>query len=92
MGRVKMTGTCFLCGRHGPVERHHIFGAALRKKSEKYGLTVYLCHWCHNEPPEGVHHNAENMLVLHRYGQEKIMRENGWSIEDFRREFYKNYL
>ena len=87
-----MMGTCFLCGRYAPVETHHIFGAALRKKSEKYGLTVDLCHWCHNEPPEGVHHNAAAMLALHRYGQEKAMRENGWSIDDFRREFYKNYL
>ena len=37
---------CFLCGRNDtgdPLERHHIFGGANRKKSEKYGLVVYLC-------------------------------------------------
>ena len=37
---------CFLCGRNGRgdrLERHHIFGAANRKLSEKYGLTVWLC-------------------------------------------------
>lgn len=87
-----MTGHCFLCGRYGPVERHHIFGGANRKKSEKYGLTVNLCHWCHNEPPEGVHHNAAAMQRLHEYGQRKAMKEQGWTAEEFRREFYKNYL
>ena len=87
-----MMGTCFLCGRYGPVEKHHIFGGALRKKSGKYGLTVDLCHWCHNEPPEGVHHNAEAMLNLHQYGERLWMEKTGGSREDFRREFTKNYL
>lgn len=86
-----MTGHCELCGRYGPLERHHIFGGALRNKSEKYGLVVYLCHWCHNEPG-GVHHNAQLMQQMHEYGQRKAMEENGWTVEDFRREFYKNYL
>lgn len=63
----------------------------MRKKSEKYGLTVALCHWCHNEKG-GVHHNAELMQQLHEYGQKKAMEENGWTVDDFRREFYKNYL
>lgn len=81
-----------MCGRYGNLERHHIFGGALRKKSEKYGLTVDLCHSCHNEPPEGAHHNKDTMQKLHEYGQRKAMKENGWTIEDFRREFYKNYL
>lgn len=85
-------GVCFLCGRHGPTEAHHIFGSALRKKSEKYGLVVDLCHNCHNEPPDGVHFNAEKMQELHEYGQRLWMEKTGGSIEDFRREFYKNYL
>lgn len=83
---------CVLCGSTKWIERHHIFGGALRKKSEKYGLVVDLCHSCHNEPPNGVHHNAKQMLKLHRYGQLKAMQENNWSIEDFRKEFRKNYL
>lgn len=86
-----MTDYCFLCGRYGPVERHHLFGGALRKKSEKYGLVVNLCHWCHNEKG-GVHFEADLMQQLHEYGQRKAMQEQGWTVEDFRREFYKNYL
>ena len=38
---------CWLCGANGysdHLDRHHIFGGPYRKKSEKYGLVVYLCH------------------------------------------------
>ncbi len=87
-----MKGTCLMCRRYGTLEQHHIFGGPYRKKSDRYGLVVGLCHWCHNEPPEGVHHNAANMAKLKQYGQRKAMKENGWSVEDFIREFGKNYL
>lgn len=87
-----MKGHCLLCGRYTQLEKHHIFGGALRKKSERYGLYVYLCHDCHNEPPNGAHFNAEVMLKLHKYGQEKFMREQNVSKEVFMHEFYKNYL
>ncbi len=88
--------SCYLCGRNGtedPLDRHHIFGGAYRKKSQKYGLVVDLCHGrCHENGPEAVHRNADTMRMLRQYGQETAMRENGWSIEDFIREFGKNYL
>lgn len=88
--------TCWLCGRNGtddPLERHHIFGGALRKKSEKYKLVVDLCGArCHRLGPEAVHQNAETMRLLHEYGQRKWMEEHHASIADFRQEFYKNYL
>ena len=87
---------CWLCGRNGaadPLDRHHIFGSSLRKKSERYGLVVDLCHdRCHIFGPLAVHNNAETMQALHEYGQRKAMEENGWTVEDFRREFHKNYL
>lgn len=85
--------TCWLCGRADRLDRHHIFGGANRKKSERYGLVVYLCHHdCHIFGHNAVHNNRHTMLLLHQYGQEKAMRENGWSTEDFIREFGKNYL
>lgn len=83
---------CFICGAVGGVERHHIFGGALRSKSDKYGLVVPLCHNCHNEPPNGVHHNREKMDMLHRWAERKMINEHGWSKERFMKEFYKNYL
>ena len=87
-----MARECFLCGRSGWIERHHIFGASNRQKSDRYGLVVDLCHECHNEPPNGVHHNKHTMLRLKQYGQKKVMYEQGWTISDFIREFGKNYL
>jgi hypothetical protein len=86
------THHCFMCGSHRWLEWHHIFGSALKKKSEKYGLVVRLCRYCHNEPPNGVHQNRERRKKLQAYAQNKAMQRYGWSVEDFIREFYKNYL
>lgn len=87
---------CWLCGKNGyydHLDKHHIFGGSRRKKSEKYGLTVYLCHnECHIFGENAVHNNSETMQRLHEYGQRKAMEENGWDIEEFRRQFGKNYL
>lgn len=83
---------CFLCGGYCACEWHHIFGGANRQKSEKYGLKVRLHHKCHNEPPNGVHHNKEVMDELHRIGQIAIMEQEGWDIPKFIAEFGKNYL
>ena len=84
---------CYICGRTEWIERHHIFnGTANRKKSEKYGLTVHLCHWCHNEPPHGVLYNQEVDARLKQIGQQTAMNEYGWTVDEFREVFGKNYL
>ncbi len=87
---------CFLCGRNGSqdrLERHHIFGAANRNLSEKYGLVVYLCgNRCHRNGPKAAHRNKETMAYLHTYGQKKAMKEQSWTAEQFRQVFGKNYL
>lgn len=84
------TDCCFFCGSPRMLEWHHIFGAANKKNSEKYGLMVRLCHNCHNEPPHGVHHNAELMRSLRRHGQ--IVFEETHSREAFRKIFGRNYI
>lgn len=83
---------CYMCGRTHWIEHHHIFGGANRKLSEKYGLVVPLCHWCHNEPPNGVHHNRENMDKLQRAGQLLAMEHYGWSEDEFREIFGRSFL
>ena len=87
---------CWLCGRNGaadPLDKHHIFGGANRKRSERYGLWVYLCHSdCHIYGKEAAHNNKDIMQALHEYGQRKAMQEQGWSVEQFIKEFGKNYL
>lgn len=87
---------CWLCGRNGytdPLDRHHVFGGANRKKSEKYGLVVRLCHHdCHIFGEQAAHRNKETMQRLHEYGQRKAMEENGWTTEQFIKEFGRNYI
>lgn len=87
---------CYLCGRNGRRDRlelHHIFGGARRKLSDKYGLVVYLCgERCHRLGEYSAHQNADVAALLHRDGQEKAMKEQGWTVEQFREIFGKNYL
>lgn len=84
---------CFLCRRFTQTEKHHIFeGGGRRMLSDRYGLWVYLCHWCHNEPPYGVHHNKKRDLELKIEGQKRIMYLRNWDEDDFRKVFRKSYL
>ena len=64
----------------------------MRERSEQYGLVVRLCHYCHNEPPNGVHQNREIRRKLQAYAQKKAMERYGWSVEEFIEKFRKNYL
>ena len=81
---------CFFCRRENvPLEIHHcINGNPGRKLSDKYGLTVYLCTACHRV----VHAHIEMRLTLKQMAQAELMKKEGWSVDDFRRIFGKNYL
>jgi hypothetical protein len=87
---------CFLCGRNAnlePLDCHHVFGAANRKKSEKYGLKVYLHHnQCHIFGKDSVHQNNEINQALKAQAQQKAMEYYGWTVDEFRNIFGKNYL
>lgn len=87
---------CWLCGRNGngdPLDAHHIFGGANRKLSERFGLVVPLCHdRCHENGRDAAHRSAATAQALHEYGQRLAMERYGWSIQDFRLIFGKNYL
>ena len=88
-----MKGICWLCGNYEELERHHIFpGRALRPLSEKYNATVDLCPWCHRIDRDAVHNSRETRKIVQDYGQRKVMREQGWTAEQFRAVFGKNYL
>lgn len=81
---------CFICGSTNWLELHHVFNASNRNNSTKYGLVVYLCHWCHNEPPNGVHHNRERMRWLKAEGQKAFIKH--YPNLDFMKIFKRNYL
>lgn len=87
---------CALCGANGaadPLDKHHVFGGALRKKSEKYGAVVYLCHHrCHIFGADSAHQSRDVRLHLKRQAQARIMFEQGWTLEEWLREFGKSYL
>jgi hypothetical protein len=87
-----MYGECYLCGRYAPLERHHVFNGPFRAKSEKYGAVVDLCHFCHNEPPDGVHFDQEADTWLKSRFQKKLMELHEWTKEEFIEQFGRSYL
>ena len=86
-----MKNRCFICGKTGYTERHHIYGSANRKYSEQYGLTVYLCPECHRTSEISAHRNKEVRITLQRIGQ-RAFEEKCGSREQFVKTFGKNYL
>lgn len=83
---------CYLCGSYEWLEEHHIFpGNPNRRISEENGFKVYLCHWCHNEPPYGVHHNKKKRLQLQQECQRRF-EEMGHTRDEFVHLIGKNYL
>lgn len=87
---VQQGERCFLCGRKAGLERHHIMsGTANRKLSEKYGLTVWLCHE-HHTGKDGVQYNRKAADSLKRLAQ--IAFEARYSHDEWMQTFRKNYL
>lgn len=84
---------CYICRARKCLELHHVYsGFGLRELSDQYGLTVWLCHTCHNEPPNGVHQNKEIRRILQARVQLIAMDHYGWSKQEFMEKFRKNYL
>lgn len=82
---------CFLCGARGEMAHHHLIpGTPGRKLSDVYGLIVPLCPRCH----ERIHgkYGSGELKVLRQYGQRLCMHEMGWTVDEFRQVFGKNYL
>ena len=81
---------CFLCGRSDKtLHRHEVYHGSNRTKSKNLGLWVCLCVSCHDE----LHHrNSEKDHYLKVYMQKRAMGRFGWTVDDFIREFGKNYI
>lgn len=79
---------CLICG-NPYVECHHVcFGRGRRQLSDKYGLTVYLCHE-HHRGNLGVHFNPG---LDHKLKQMAQRRFEEVYNEDFVKVFGRNYL
>lgn len=81
---------CWFCKTIQNLHRHHCFGGANRKQSEKYGLTIYLCGYHHNLSNESVHFDKELDLLVKQMAQKKF--EEIYSHEQFMKIFKRNYL
>lgn len=81
---------CAICFQFAPkLHRHEVFhndmGGRLRDKSKKYGLWLSVCPVCHARL-----HARDNGLK--EKAQRMAMRKYGWSLDDWRDRFGKNYL
>ena len=79
-----------MCHRVSDLHEHHIFGAANRKLSEKYGLKIWLCPEHHNMSDAGIHFNKALDLQIKQIAQREF--EDSHTRDDFMRIFGRNYL
>lgn len=80
-------GRCFVCGRFGIVEKHHIFnGSGFRKKSDADGLIVTVCRVCHDE----IHRNRSLRDEIKKCGQLVYQKKHG--AEGYLKRYRRNYL
>lgn len=83
---------CWFCGTTYDLHCHHIYFAANRKNSEKYGFKVFVCGHHHNLGGNGqcVHRCREMDLQLKRACQRKF--EETHTRDEFIRIIGKSYL
>lgn len=91
---IQKENECYLCRNFMGVEnpggeKHHIFGGARRKLSEKYGLTVKLCSYHHRDHRYGVTYNEGMSRQLKITAQGKFQER--FPQEDFIKIFGRNY-
>ena len=83
------TGRCYVCGKTGYLERHHVMSGANRKWSEVYGLTVMLCR-DHHTGKIGVHQDYILKERLEKDAQRAFEKQYGHTA--WMALFRKNYL
>ena len=80
---------CYLCGKYGAGDVHHIFnGAANRSKSEEDRMKVYLHRVCH----DWIHRHEMSDLNLKAKAQRIWCEHYGKSEEDFIKRYGKSYI
>lgn len=79
--------------RHSGLVRHEaFFGTRNRQRSIKDGLVVFLTPELHNMSNKGVHFNREFDLMIKQAAEKRWLEYYGKTIDDFIREYGKNYL
>ena len=72
--------------------RHEVFGGSNRQKSIRDGLVVFLQPEMHNMSDKGVHSNRDFDLYLKRIAERTWCEYYGKTIEDFIKEYGKNFI
>jgi hypothetical protein len=73
--------------------RHEVFyGNPNRQKSIRDGLVVFLTPEEHNMSSRGAHFNIEFDFYLKRIAEERWCEYYGKTVEDFIKEYGRNYL
>ena len=79
---------CYGCDLVRHEVFHHDQGGATRELSKRYGAWVTLCPTHHGH----VHNFPQFHRELQQEAQRRVMDRYGWSEDDFRNKFGKNYL
>ena len=87
---IQKNKECFVTKSTTNLHKHHIFGGANRKLSEKYGLWVYLRSDWHDMSDYGVHFNKELDTKLKIIAQRRFIAE--YPHQDFVKIFGKNFI
>lgn len=82
-------GRCYVTGATEGVEVHHIFGAADKAASEKYGFMLPLRRDWHTGGNYSIHEDAAFALEMKQACQEYYTGTLGKTKEDWLREFRK---
>ena len=81
---------CFVTGRTDGLHKHHVFeGTSNRRKSEKWGLYIWLIPELHNMSSKGIHFNYNFDLKVKKFAQKRFVEEFGY--EKWMDEFHKDY-
>ena len=78
---------CYICGRSGATDEHHIFNNPYRDESDEDHMVIYLHRTCHR----WLHLHPVSNLTMKRRGQTKWEETYG-TREDFIARYGKNYL
>ena len=83
---------CIVCGTINNLHTHEVFFGKNRQKSIKDGCCVYLCGRHHNLSNEGVHFNKKLDKKLKQLTEKKWLEYYKKDVDDFIKEYGRNYL
>lgn len=82
---------CYITGRTTDLEEHHIFYGKNRKKSEQYGLKVWLAADYHRQTKYSIHGGNVNLNTYLKQVGQRAFNEYYPDL-DFLKIFGRNYL